>query len=105
MSSLAKKGVVDSACYRAARHRSRARAVDAENPRSRGPAAHALRWDTGAAPAGGGGFAQGPDREPALLRGLTAVQTAEALGVSVGTVERAWRFIKAWLLEGLDGAR
>jgi RNA polymerase sigma factor (TIGR02999 family) len=29
--------------------------------------------------------------------GLTAEQTADALGVSVGTVEREWRFIKAWL--------
>ena len=29
--------------------------------------------------------------------GLTAAETAEALGVSVGTVEREWRFIRAWL--------
>ncbi len=29
--------------------------------------------------------------------GLTAKDTAAALGVSVGTVEREWRYIKAWL--------
>lgn len=29
--------------------------------------------------------------------GLTTVETAQALGVSVGTVEREWRFIKSWL--------
>lgn len=29
--------------------------------------------------------------------GFTVSETAEALGVSVGTVEREWRFIKAWL--------
>ena len=29
--------------------------------------------------------------------GLTAEETAVALGVSTGTVERDWRFIKAWL--------
>ncbi len=29
--------------------------------------------------------------------GLTAEETAVALGVSTGTVEREWRFIKAWL--------
>ncbi len=28
---------------------------------------------------------------------LTAVETAEALGVSVGTIEREWRYIRAWL--------
>ncbi len=28
---------------------------------------------------------------------LTAAETAEALGVSVGTVEREWRYIRAWL--------
>ncbi|MBT8484473.1 MAG: sigma-70 family RNA polymerase sigma factor [Phycisphaerales bacterium] len=33
--------------------------------------------------------------------GLTAEQTAHALGVSLGTVEREWRFIKAWLQEEL----
>ena len=31
-------------------------------------------------------------------------QTAQALEVSVGTVEREWRFIKAWLRTELDGA-
>ena len=29
--------------------------------------------------------------------GLTNEETAEALGVSVGTVERDWRFVKTWL--------
>jgi len=29
--------------------------------------------------------------------GLTSEETASALGVSVGTVERDWRFVKAWL--------
>ncbi len=29
--------------------------------------------------------------------GLTAQDTAAALGVSIGTVEREWRYIKAWL--------
>jgi RNA polymerase sigma factor (TIGR02999 family) len=33
--------------------------------------------------------------------GLTAEETAAVLGVSLGTVEREWRFIKAWLLERL----
>jgi len=28
---------------------------------------------------------------------LTTVETAQALGVSVGTVEREWRYIRAWL--------
>jgi RNA polymerase sigma factor (TIGR02999 family) len=28
---------------------------------------------------------------------LTTAETAEALGVSVGTVEREWRYIRAWL--------
>ena len=35
--------------------------------------------------------------------GLTAPETAEALGVSVGTVEREWRFIRAWLRTELAG--
>ena len=34
--------------------------------------------------------------------GLTAQETAGALGVSLGTIEREWRFIKAWLREELD---
>ncbi len=33
--------------------------------------------------------------------GLTAEETAAALGVSLGTVEREWRFIKAWLKDAL----
>jgi len=42
--------------------------------------------------------------------GLTAEETAAALDVSVGTVEREWRYIKAWLQtqlaegDGSDGA-
>lgn len=34
--------------------------------------------------------------------GFTAQETAEALGVSVGTIEREWRFIKAWLREEME---
>jgi len=34
--------------------------------------------------------------------GLTVEETAAALGVSVGTVERDWRFVKAWLKEALE---
>lgn len=34
--------------------------------------------------------------------GFTAQETASALGVSLGTVEREWRFIKVWLQEELD---
>lgn len=30
--------------------------------------------------------------------GLTAEETAAALGVSIGTIEREWRYIKRWLL-------
>ena len=37
--------------------------------------------------------------------GLTAEETAEVLGVSLSTVEREWRFIKAWLRTELDGLR
>lgn len=29
--------------------------------------------------------------------GLTVEETAQALGLSVGTIEREWRFIRAWL--------
>ncbi len=38
--------------------------------------------------------------------GLTNEETASALGLSVGTIEREWRFIKAWLRTELerDGA-
>ncbi len=35
--------------------------------------------------------------------GLTNHETAEVLGVSEGTVEREWRFIKAWLKTELGG--
>lgn len=34
--------------------------------------------------------------------GFTAQETANVLGVSLGTIEREWRFIKAWLREELD---
>ncbi len=34
--------------------------------------------------------------------GLTAPETAAALGVSVGTVEREWRYIRAWLYTQLS---
>lgn len=34
--------------------------------------------------------------------GFTAEETADALGLSLGTVEREWRFIKAWLKEQLE---
>lgn len=33
--------------------------------------------------------------------GLTVEETAEVLGVSVGTIEREWRFIRAWLYDEL----
>lgn len=35
--------------------------------------------------------------------GFTAEETAEAMGLSLGTIEREWRFIKVWLRERLDG--
>ncbi|MEZ6243128.1 MAG: ECF-type sigma factor [Phycisphaerales bacterium] len=35
--------------------------------------------------------------------GLTASETAEALGVSRSTVEADWRFARAWLLDRLGG--
>jgi RNA polymerase sigma factor (sigma-70 family) len=37
--------------------------------------------------------------------GLTVPETAAVLGVSVGTVEREWRFVKAWLQVELEGSR
>lgn len=37
-----------------------------------------------------------------FFAGLTAEQTAQALGVSLGTVERDWRYIKAWLYAELS---
>ncbi|UCD75152.1 MAG: sigma-70 family RNA polymerase sigma factor [Phycisphaerales bacterium] len=33
---------------------------------------------------------------------LTAAETAAALGVSVGTIEREWRYIRTWLQRELD---
>lgn len=33
--------------------------------------------------------------------GLTVEETAEVLGVSIGTIEREWRFIRAWLYDEL----
>jgi RNA polymerase sigma factor (TIGR02999 family) len=36
--------------------------------------------------------------------GLSVEETAHALGVSVGTIEREWRFIRAWLREELGQA-
>lgn len=35
--------------------------------------------------------------------GLSVEETAQVLGVSVGTVEREWRFLRAWLRAELDG--
>lgn len=35
--------------------------------------------------------------------GMTVEETAAALAVSVGTVEREWRYIKAWLVTELGG--
>ena len=37
--------------------------------------------------------------------GLTAEETAQALGVSIGTIEREWRFIRTWLQVELAEAR
>ena len=34
--------------------------------------------------------------------GFTAQETADALGLSLGTIEREWRFLKAWLKEELQ---
>lgn len=34
--------------------------------------------------------------------GLTAQETADAMGLSLGTIEREWRFIKAWLKDELQ---
>lgn len=33
--------------------------------------------------------------------GMTAAETADALGISVGTVHREWRYIRAWLERAL----
>jgi len=35
--------------------------------------------------------------------GLTVEETAAALELSVGTIEREWRFVRAWLQVQLDG--
>jgi RNA polymerase sigma factor (TIGR02999 family) len=40
-----------------------------------------------------------------FFAGMTVPETAEALGISVGTVEREWRFIRPWLYERLKPAR
>jgi len=37
--------------------------------------------------------------------GLSASETADAMGLSPGTIEREWRFIKAWLQEELARGR
>ena len=34
--------------------------------------------------------------------GFSAEETARALGLSLGTIEREWRFIRVWLREELD---
>lgn len=36
--------------------------------------------------------------------GLTSAETASALGVSVGTIEREWRYIRAWLQRELTAS-
>lgn len=38
-----------------------------------------------------------------IFAGLTAQETADAVGVSLGTVEREWRFLKAWLRDEIAG--
>ena len=43
--------------------------------------------------------------EMRFFGGLTAEETAEALGVSTGTVQRDWRLAKAWLARELKGTR
>ncbi len=35
---------------------------------------------------------------------MTSMETAEALGVSVGTIEREWRYIRAWLHRELSAS-
>jgi len=36
-----------------------------------------------------------------VFAGLTVAETAAALGLSAGTIEREWRFLRAWLRESL----
>ena len=36
--------------------------------------------------------------------GFSAEETAQAMGLSLGTIEREWRFIKVWLREELEEA-
>jgi len=38
-----------------------------------------------------------------FFAGCTIEETAEALSVSTATVERDWRFARAWLRNQLDG--
>lgn len=45
----------------------------------------------------------GQSVELRFFAGLTAPQTAEALGCSVTTVEREWRYARAWLYQQLGG--
>ena len=37
--------------------------------------------------------------------GLSVDETAESLGVSARTVDREWRYARAWLFQALEGAR
>jgi RNA polymerase sigma factor (TIGR02999 family) len=37
--------------------------------------------------------------------GFTAAETADALGLSLGTIEREWRFIRVWLQDELERGR
>src|SRR5262249_6662105 len=36
------------------------------------------------------------------FRGLTTAETAEVLGLAERTLDRKWRYIRAWLLDRLD---
>ncbi|MFO0839339.1 MAG: sigma-70 family RNA polymerase sigma factor [Phycisphaerae bacterium] len=52
-------------------------------------------------------FALSPEKarvvELRIFGGCTIEETAEALGISTATVERDWRFARAWLKSQLDG--